>query len=84
MLQVIGLLDEKIFYAPEDVDYCLRTWRVGYKVLYDSRVSAIHHAREISRGIRINRATISHIKGLLYYFMKHKYMLRRPDIKETF
>ncbi len=85
VLEKVGLLDENIFYAPEDVDYCLRIWLAGYKIVYNSEVSAIHHAQEISRGLKINRATINHIKGLVYYFKKHKYVLNRPRIhkKET-
>ena len=81
VLKNVGLLDENIFYAPEDVDYCLRIWLAGYKIVYNSEVSAIHHAQEISRGLKINQATINHIKGLVYYFKKHKYVLSRPRIR---
>lgn len=78
MLQKIGLLDENIFYAPEDVDYCLRIWLGGYKVVYSVESEAIHDAQEISRKRKLNRSTIEHIKGLVYYFRKHKYLFRRP------
>jgi GT2 family glycosyltransferase len=65
VLDNVGLLDERIFYAPEDVDYCLRVWKKGYKVHYDPACFAIHHTQD-------------HIKGLVYYFRKHKYLFRRP------
>lgn len=81
IIEQVGLLDENIFYAPEDVDYCLRVWKKGYKVLYCPEVLAIHNAQEISRGIKINKSKINHIKGLLYYFKKHKYVFQRPAVK---
>jgi GT2 family glycosyltransferase len=71
VVEKIGLLDEAIFYSPEDADYCLRMKKAGYKVVFDPSVYAVHHAQEISRGFKINAAAISHIKGLLYYFKKH-------------
>jgi len=74
----IGLLDEKIFYSPEDVDFCLRLWKSGLKILYDPTISAIHHTQEISKGFKLNSAFISHIKGLAYYFFKHRYFFRKP------
>lgn len=76
----VGYLDEKIFYAPEDVDFCLRIWKGGFRILYDPRVSAVHHAQEISRGFRLNRSTLRHVAGLAYYFRKHRYLFGRPTI----
>ncbi len=80
IVRKVGFLDENIFYAPEDVDYCLRIWKAGYKILYDPGVEAIHHTQEISRGFRFNQAFFNHIKGLVYYFHKHNYWFRAPKI----
>ena len=69
----VGLLDENIFYSPEDVDYCLRVWKAGYTVVYDPGVHAIHHAQEISRRFPLSGAALSHAAGLVYFFRKHGY-----------
>lgn len=78
LLDEVGLLDERIFYAPEDVDFCLRVWQRGHSIRYVPTVSVVHHTQEISRGFKFNKAKIAHIEGLLYYFVKHRYFLRRP------
>ena len=78
VIKKVGLLDEKIFYAPEDVDYCLRIWKSGYRILYCPYCEVIHDAQEISRGFRFNRAFWEHLKGLLYYFVKHRYFCNKP------
>lgn len=77
----IGFLDENIFYAPEDVDYCLRIWKDGKQVVYNPTASAIHHTQEISRRFKINKATIHHILGLGYFFFKHRFFFTKPSIK---
>ena len=78
IIKQVGLLDENIFYAPEDVDYCLRIWQHGYKIIYIPSCEAIHDAQEISKGFRLNKAFFSHLKGLFYYFIKHRYFIRKP------
>jgi GT2 family glycosyltransferase len=78
LLKTVGYLDERIFYAPEDVDYCLRVWKTNYIIYYVTDATVIHDAQEISRGIKINRATLNHMRGLSYYFRKHKYLFKRP------
>ena len=76
IIDIVGLLDEKIFYSPEDVDYCIRIWKSGYQVHYFPATSMVHDAQEISRpkGFSINKFTIRHVKGLVYLFAKHKYI----------
>ncbi len=75
LLDTVGYLDERIFYSPEDVDYCLRVWQAGYRIVYEPSVSVVHDAQEISRGWRLNRFTLRHGLGLMYYFAKHRYCL---------
>lgn len=79
LIDKVGLLDENIFYAPEDVDYCLRIWKAGYEIIYTPLVKIVHHTQEISRGMKINDAFINHVKGLIYYFIKHRYFFIPPS-----
>lgn len=83
LLQTVGFLDERIFYAPEDVDFCLRVWKSGFRIVYEPSVSVVHHTQEISRGMKINSAKLNHVKGLAYYFLKHRYLLSRPEFAES-
>lgn len=78
MINKIGPLDENIIYSPEDADYCLRVWKAGYHILYNPEVFAVHHTQEITRSFKCSKATVEHIKGLFYYFRKHRYYFRAP------
>ena len=80
LFDAVGLLDERIFYSPEDVDYCLRVWKAGYRVIYVPSARAIHDAQEISRTRIPTRATFSHAAGLGYLFLKHRYVLSRRSL----
>lgn len=80
VLERVGLLDERIFYSPEDVDYCLRVWAAGYEVVLDDAATAIHDAREVSRGLRNPRFLVSHALGLAYLFAKHRYAFGRTRL----
>lgn len=75
----IGLLDENIFYAPEDVEYCMRAWKKGYRVSYDKNACIIHVWQRLSRKKLISKHNWEHIKGLLYLFIKYHCFLSKPD-----
>jgi len=76
----IGPLDERIFYAPEDVDWCLRAWKAGLGVVYYPYLSVIHHTRQITHRMPISPVAFSHMKGLGYYWLKHRYLLSRRHV----
>lgn len=70
----VGYLDEKIFYAPEDVDYCVRVQRAGYRVVRCYDASILHEYQRISKKKLLSRMNVEHIKGLAYYFSKYGYL----------
>lgn len=83
----VGLYDERIFYGPEDIDYCLRMWKAGWKVLYNPKAEILHKEARITRGILNqikNPIFWEHLKGLIIYFWKHKYLFGRPRPEEKY
>jgi len=44
MIETVGLLDEKMFFYFEDVDYCLRARLEGWRVVFCPQ-SSVYHAR---------------------------------------
>ncbi len=75
----VGLLDERIFYGPEDVDLCLRMHRAGWRVVYVPQAVVAHLERRVTRKL-CSTLTVRHLQGLVYYFWKHRYLLTRPSL----
>lgn len=67
-----GYLDEKIFYAPEDAEYCLRvTKNCGTQNYFIPNIKVIHNAQEITRKKIFSKMSMSHLKGLIYFNIKY-------------
>jgi len=77
LIDKIGYYDENIFYGPEDLDYCLRTWRAGYKVAYYPETHIIHHEQRITKKKLFSAISGKHFKGIYYIFKKYKFKLTR-------
>ena len=78
LINKIGLLDENIFYAPEDVEYCLRAWKSGFQVLYVRDTHIIHIWQRLSRKKLFSKHNWEHLKGLGYLFRKYHYCFYEP------
>ncbi len=81
LLEEVGYLDERIFYAPEDVEFCMRVRRAGRTVWYEPGAVAVHDAQEKSRRLVPNRLTLLHLKGLAYLFWKYRYIWSGPPLE---
>jgi GT2 family glycosyltransferase/glycosyltransferase involved in cell wall biosynthesis len=49
LIERVGLLDERYAMAYEDVDWCLRAWQAGFRVLYFPSAQLVHH-ESVTRG----------------------------------
>lgn len=67
----VGLLDENIFYAPEDVEYCTRIRRNGFEVFHCPSACIVHHWQRISKKKLFSYHNYQHICGLIYLWRKY-------------
>lgn len=84
ILNKVGFLDENIFYAPEDAEYCIRVWKSEYTVNYFGETSIIHEWQRISKKKLLSKMNLVHIQGLWYMFKKHKYYFSLNKIRKQF
>jgi hypothetical protein len=66
----VGRLDERFFMYLEDLDYCLRLRRAGWKLYYLPGVQIIHLGEKSSGG-RMRRYSIHAYRSLFYFYHKH-------------
>ncbi len=52
VLERVGLLDERYAMAYEDVDWCLRAWQAGFRVMYFPAAQLVHH-ESVTRGTEL-------------------------------
>ncbi|MDE5982325.1 MAG: glycosyltransferase family 2 protein, partial [Duncaniella sp.] len=71
LIEQIGLLDENIFFGPEDADFCIRVRNAGYKIVYYPDISIIHDWQRASSRNIFSKISIMHLKALIYFYIKH-------------
>lgn len=74
----VGLLDEQIFYAPEDVEFCARIWRHGLRIWYYPEARIVHNCQRLTNKKPLSRLALSHAKGLFRYWWLYDGFWRRP------
>ena len=72
VIDKIGYYDTAIFYGPEDIDYCLRIWRAGWKVIYYPFTKIVHHEQRITKRKILSDISLKHLKGIFYLYYKYK------------
>jgi len=82
ILRSVGLFDEKIFYSPEDIDFCVRLWREGFAIKYYQSGDIIHHTQQITDKKPFSYTSLSFLLNFLYYFWKHGYCFRTDSLDE--
>ena len=65
----LGGFDEAFFLYYEDVDICVRMWKLGMKITACTQVSVIHDARRDSH--HSSRHLRWHLASMARYFLKH-------------
>lgn len=68
----VGLLDEHIFYGPEDCDFCLRIRQKGWHIMYLPYVSIQHLCQRRTNAHPFSSLGLRHLKGLFYFYQKYK------------
>jgi GT2 family glycosyltransferase len=82
LLEEVGYLDERIFYGPEDADFCLRVYQKGYRIVCLPQCHIIHHYNRISGRRLFSRLSFHHLKGLSYFYNKHHLFTSDPYRKQ--
>lgn len=77
VIKKIGMYDDKIFYGPEDIDFCLRVWRAGWKVMYYPLTQIVHHEQRITKKNFFSSISIKHLIGILYIYRKYNFKIGR-------
>lgn len=66
----IGLLDEQFFIYGEDIDFCYRTKKAGWRIYYNPKLIIRHH-----HGGTTNKSRLKHIlkfhHAMFLYYKKH-------------
>ncbi len=81
--QQVGSLDARFFYGPEDVDYCMRMWQSGWRVMYAPQAVVTHVEQRVTRRRLFSKLTLRHARDVARFFWKHQYLFTRPRVQPT-
>jgi hypothetical protein len=70
-LDQFGLLDEGFFIYAEDVDWCKRCWKAGWRVVFHPNASAIHYRGASTTKKDPVRFALTQQRSVLRYWKKH-------------
>lgn len=69
-MRQVGLLDEQYWMYAEDLDWCVRFRKAGWRVVYNGSVTA-HHAKGGSAGVRSIRLNYHFHRSMAIFYRRH-------------
>jgi GT2 family glycosyltransferase len=77
----IGSYDRALSsYGGEDIDWCLRVWAAGQKVLYVPEARVVHVHRKVTRRRQFSRQSWRALRDWYYLQFKHRALRRDPRL----
>lgn len=70
--EAVGGFDERIFYGPEDADFCMAVRAIGKKVVYNPAITIVHDWQRRTTANPLSSIARKHISALLYFYRKHR------------
>lgn len=81
---LIGPYDERISsYGGEDLDWCLRVWAAGLRVLYVADAEIVHVWQKVTRRRLYSRRSFRALRDWYYLQWKHRALRRDPRLAEA-
>ncbi len=71
----VGGMDERFFLYFEDVDWCYRMHRRGWRILYLPEAELIHHHRRESARKPLGKSFLSHLMSVVRFYEKWSLLL---------
>jgi lipopolysaccharide/colanic/teichoic acid biosynthesis glycosyltransferase len=83
--EAVGGMDERFFLYFEDVDWCFRMSRQGWKVWYLPQAEMVHEHRRESAKPKLSRSFWAHLGSLFRYYEKwNRYAYGAKRYREPF
>jgi GT2 family glycosyltransferase len=81
LIRKAGLMDENIFMYGEELEWCFRIKKAGYKICFIPDAEVIHSKGASAEKDNRNAGIIEEFKSLIYFYKKHKSPIEEATVK---
>jgi GT2 family glycosyltransferase len=65
-----GEIDDRMWFGPDDADWCFKVRRAGFTVLYAPEATVVHDYRRSSASSPVSRMALRHLRGFAHFQWK--------------
>jgi N-acetylglucosaminyl-diphospho-decaprenol L-rhamnosyltransferase len=67
-----GSFDRRIFFGPDDIDWCIRIRDAGGEIVYFPEATVVHAYRRATAAKPVSRLSLRHLTGFAYFRWKYR------------
>jgi GT2 family glycosyltransferase len=72
LARAAGPFDQRIFYGPDDIDWCIRIRDAGGEVVFYPAATVVHTYRRMTRRRPFSRGAVRHMQAFVYFHWKYR------------